>query len=185
MMSRRGNRHFKKQLNNQGFSLLELLVVIAIIAVVSLLVTVGLTVLNKGNAKKANKNLYSSLSELKTSTMAKNGNWYMEIGKDGDSYVFTTYKDSGSPLETYKCSASRISIVYEAGTSSYDVDDYTIMVKFSKADGSCDSVTATKSGMDPVELKNTATSGTFKVTSSGVDYESKLWYKTGKVTTSN
>lgn len=34
-------------------------------------------------------------------------------------------------------------------------------------------------------LKNTATSGTFKVTSSGVDYESKLWYKTGKVTTSN
>ena len=90
-MSRRGNRHFKKQLNNQGFSLLELLVVIAIIAVVSLLVTVGLTVLNKGNAKKANKNLYSSLSELKTSTMAKNGNWYMEIGKDGDSYVFTTY----------------------------------------------------------------------------------------------
>ena len=185
MMSRRGNRHFKKQLNNQGFSLLELLVVIAIIAVVSLLVTVGLTVLNKGNAKKANKNLYSSLSELKTSTMAKNGNWYMEIGKDGDSYVFTTYKDTGSPLETYKCSASRISIVYEAGTSSYNVDDYTIMVKFSKADGSCDSVTATKSGMDPVELKNTATSGTFKVTSSGVDYESKLWYKTGKVTTSN
>ena len=168
-MSRRGNRHFKKQLNNQGFSLLELLVVIAIIAVVSLLVTVGLTV----------------LSELKTSTMAKNGNWYMEIGKDGDSYVFTTYKDTGSPLETYKCSASRISIVYEAGTSSYNVDDYTIMVKFSKADGSCDSVTATKSGMDPVELKNTATSGTFKVTSSGVDYESKLWYKTGKVTTSN
>ena len=58
---------------------MELLVVIAIIAVVSLLVTVGLTVLNKGNAKKANKNLYSSLSELKTSTMAKNGNWYMEI----------------------------------------------------------------------------------------------------------
>ena len=110
-MSRRGNRHFKKQLNNQGFSLLELLVVIAIIAVVSLLVTVGLTVLNKGNAKKANKNLYSSLSELKTSTMAKNGNWYMEIGKDGDSYVFTTYKDTGSPLETYKCSASRISIL--------------------------------------------------------------------------
>ena len=168
-MSRRGNRHFKKQLNNQGFSLLELLVVIAIIAVVSLLVTVGLTVLNKGNAKKANKN----------------GNWYMEIGKDGDSYVFTTYKDTGSPLETYKCSASRISIVYEAGTSSYNVDDYTIMVKFSKADGSCDSVTATKSGMDPIELKNTATSGTFKVTSSGVDYQSKLWYKTGKVTTSN
>ena len=93
--------------------------------------------------------------------MAKNGNWYMEIGKDGDSYVFTTYKDTGSPLETYKCSASRISIVYEAGTSSYNVDDYTIMVKFSKADGSCDSVT------------------------SGVDYQSKLWYKTGKVTTSN
>ena len=184
-MSRRGNRHFKKQLNNQGFSLLELLVVIAIIAVVSLLVTVGLTVLNKGNAKKANKNLYSSLSELKTSTMAKNGNWYMEIGKDGDSYVFTTYKDTGSPLETYKCSASRISIVYEAGTSSYNDDDYTIMVKFSKADGSCDSVTATKAVMDPVELKNTATSGTFMVTSSGVDYESKLWYKTGKVTTSN
>ena len=61
MMSRRGNRHFKKQLNNQGFSLLELLVVIAIIAVVSLLVTVGLTVLNKGNAKKANKNLFQVL----------------------------------------------------------------------------------------------------------------------------
>lgn len=111
------------------------------------------------------------------------GTW--RLVKNGDSYVFTTYKDTGSPLETYKCSASRISIVYEAGTSSYNVDDYTIMVKFSKADGSCESVTATKSGMDPVELKNTATSGTFKVTSSGVDYESKLWYKTGKVTTSN
>ena len=60
-----------------------------------------------------------------------------------------------------------------------------LQLREKEADGSCDSVTATKSGMDPVELKNTATSGTFKVTSSGVDYESKLWYKTGKVTTSN
>ena len=67
------NRLKGNKLNNQGFSLLELLIVIAIIAVFSVTTIFGISAISKGNAKKMNKYLYSSLSELKTSTLSKTG----------------------------------------------------------------------------------------------------------------
>ena len=88
----------KRQLNNHGFSLLELLVVMAIIAVVTVVTMIGINVLYKGNAKKLNKNLYSTISELKTNTMSKAGDWQVVIKKDGGDYVISMMwkKDSSS-----------------------------------------------------------------------------------------
>lgn len=174
----------REKLNNKGFSLLELIIVIAIIAVVTVATMIGITVLSKGNAKKMNKNLYSAISELKTSTMAKSGTWRMTIGKSGNEYVINTYKDA-EVIESYSCSASRIKIKYDYEDnpdSAYSLDDNTLEIVFSRDDGSCKSVKAVEKDE---ELKSKALSGEFIISASGQEYKSKIWYATGRVTTSN
>ena len=107
----------KRQLNNHGFSLLELLVVMAIIAVVTVVTMIGINVLYKGNAKKLNKNLYSTISELKTNTMSKAGDWQVVIKKDGGDYVISMMwkKDSSSEYvekDSYRCGAGTVSYTH-------------------------------------------------------------------------
>lgn len=197
----------ERQLNNKGFSLLELLIVMAIIVIVSVATTVSLTVISKGNAKKVNKNLYSTLSSLKTTTMSKSGDWYMEIVKSGNQYEINTYKEvdvkdadgnvtgKESVLdESYKCSASRISIAYKTNLKSDEndsiaIDDnHSIRVRFSRSDGSCKEVKAIADGSEDINLLNSddyGNKGTFIISVSSNTYESTLWYKTGRVTTVN
>ncbi len=99
----------KRQLNNHGFSLLELLVVMAIIAVVTVVTMIGINVLYKGNAKKLNKNLYSTISELKTNTMSKavTGRLLLK-GWRRLCYFNDVEKDSSSEYvekDSYRCGA--------------------------------------------------------------------------------
>lgn len=177
------------QLNNHGFSLLELLIVIAIIAVVTVATMFGINVLSKGNAKKMNKNLYSSISELKTTTMSKTGDWKITIGKSGNEYVITTYQND-NVKETYKCSASRVSITYtnddgSGSGTSYNLADDTMTIEFSREDGSCKSVKYGSTELKDAGGSSKAMYGTFIVASSGTKYTSELWYATGRVTTIN
>ena len=90
-MSGKKRRDSIGQLNNHGFSLLELLVVMAIIVIVSTITAVGLNVLAEGNAKKANKTMYSKISELRTTTMSKSGEWYMVISCQDNTYKLETH----------------------------------------------------------------------------------------------
>lgn len=192
----------ERQLNNKGFSLLELLIVIAIIVIVSVATTVSLSVISKGNAKKVNKNIYSTLSYLKTTTMSKSGDWYMELSKSGNEYVISTYRETevkdadGNTSkqtvleESYKCSASRISIAYKTNLKSDENDsividgDHSLRIAFSRSDGSCKEVKCSD-GTNLLDDTNYGNKGTFVVSVSKNKYESTLWYKTGRVTTLN
>ena len=184
-----------KQLDNKGFSLLELLIVMAIIVVVSVATTVSLSVISKGNAKKVNKNLYSTLSSLKTTTMSKTGDWYMEVKKSGNQYEINTYrvtevKDADGKVtgtettleESYKCSSSRISIAYKTNLKSDD--NNSIKISFSRSDGSCNKVESSD-GTNLLDSTKYGNKGTFVISVSKNIYESTLWYKTGRVTTQN
>lgn len=192
-----------KQLDNKGFSLLELLIVMAIIVVVSVATTVSLSVISKGNAKKVNKNLYSTLSSLKTTTMSKTGDWYMEVKKSGNQYEINTYsvtevKDADGKVtgtettleESYKCSSSRISIAYKTNLKSDDTDtikiddNNSIKISFSRSDGSCNKVESSD-GTNLLDSTKYGNKGTFVISVSKNIYESTLWYKTGRVTTQN
>lgn len=180
----------KRQLNNHGFSLLELLVVMAIIAVVTVVTMIGINVLYKGNAKKLNKNLYSTISELKTNTMSKAGDWQVVIKKDGGDYVISMMwkKDSSSEYvekDSYRCGAGRISFTYENGTPSAAKADFStdeMVIEYARDNGQ---VKAVKVGSDNYVNKDDAQSGTFIIKTSGTEYTSELWYVTGKVITTN
>lgn len=181
------DRNKRIKLNNHGFSLLELLIVIAIITIVTVVTIFGINALSKGNAKKMNKNLYSAISELKTSTMSKSGNWKITIGKVGKEFVVTTYQND-IVRETFKCSASRVSMTYTndggAGTT-YNLADDTMTIVFSREDGSCKSVKYGSTELNNPGASSPALSGVFTVKSSGTEYKSELWYATGRVTTRN
>ena len=171
------NRLKGNKLNNQGFSLLELLIVIAIIAVFSVTTIFGISAISKGNAKKMNKNLYSSLSQLKTSTMSKTGKWQIVIKKQDNDLLISVMRDS-KEKETYKCSASRVNLVYNDGTD-HSIKDDELVIEFSRDDGSVKSITY--GGTDISDKQH----GKFIVTAAGRSYETELWYKTGRVTTVN
>lgn len=179
-----------KQLNNHGFSLLELLVVMAIIAVITVVTMIGINVLYKGNAKKLNKNLYSTISELKTNTMSKAGNWQVVIKKDGGDYVISMMwkKDSSSEYvekDSYRCGAARITFTYENGSPSAAKADFStdeMVIEYARDNGQ---VRAVKVGSDNYVNKDDAQSGTFVIKTSGTEYTSELWYATGKVITTN
>ena len=60
----------QRHLNNKGFSLIELIVVLAVMAVAITGAVIGISVLGKGDAGKASKNIYSALSSLRTNTLS-------------------------------------------------------------------------------------------------------------------
>ena len=88
----------------------------------------------------------------------------------------------------YETSISVINICYNNTYGYYEdnpdsalsLDNNTIEIVFSREDGSCKSV---KSGDE--ELKNKSLSGEFIISASGQEYKSKIWYATGRVTTTN
>lgn len=182
----------KEKHNNKGFSLLELIIVVAIMAVIIGIMVVSMTVVAKGNAKKAAKNLYNSINTLRFDTMSVNADWYMIITKDSKGYKFTTYKDKGDETgSVYKVlnAGASVNIQYIAddsdGNASHTTTDLTsdtfenMEIKFRKDTGAFEYV---KVNGRPVM---TGTKGTFKVTSGNSEHQVTLWYKTGRITTVN
>ncbi len=190
-MSGKRKRNSIKQLNNHGFSLLELLVVMAIIVIVSTMTAVGLNVLAEGNAKKANKTMYSKISELRTTTMSKSGEWYMVISCQDNTYTLETHhvvNGEDDIKDTSKFSASRISLLYYNGDSStgYNLRDNSLKIQFDRNDGSCKSVAINDSEEFITNKSEASQFGKIVASvSKNNTYESKLWYKTGRVTTQN
>ena len=54
--------------NSKGVTFIELVVVVAILAIMAASATYGITMLVSADAKKASKNLYQAVSELRNDT---------------------------------------------------------------------------------------------------------------------
>ncbi|MGN0318979.1 MAG: Tfp pilus assembly protein FimT/FimU [Lachnospira sp.] len=186
MINKKGSG--ERQLNNKGFSLLELLIVIAIMVIAGALVIIGISVLSQGDGKKMSKNLYSSLINLRSSTMSVNADWYMTVEKEDGIYRIRTYKD-GEVTQSFS-GGSRLDMKYEADGISYDINEGTLLtIKYRKDNGALESVVIDVNGTsdndtDDIDLLK-GTTGVFTITADNTDYLVTMWYKTGRITTEN
>ena len=75
-MIRKRRHSLQKQLQlNKGFTLVELLVVIAIMAIVIGGSAIGVSVISRGNVKKAGNFVYTELNNLRSQTLTVNADY--------------------------------------------------------------------------------------------------------------
>lgn len=138
---------------NGGFSLIELIVTIAIMAIV-LGLSVSITnLIRAGRITSMSEKVNSSISDLRTTTLAKEANYRIKIYKNGGKYLSviqkatvnpadgsitwadfdeTTISDYGS-VYCYDVSGNKLSV----GSQS---TDYTILISFDKASRAFDTI---------------------------------------------
>ncbi len=171
--------------NNRGVSFLELIVVIAIMALMTSLAGAGIGMLINADSKKAAKNTYNLLSELRTDTLSGNGQWTGEITRASANgqYLFTI-KNNGNIMQQ-ETLGSRLDIMVGVNSPLTTADAITasdtIEIKFQQGTGR--TITVKKNGADI-----TSASGSNKVyievkSNSGRSYKLTLWKLTGKVST--
>lgn len=126
--------------NDSGFSLIELVVVIAIMAVLTGVISAGISSLTGRQAQKASKKIESILGTVKVQTMARRS-VTGKLKKDGDSYVFvTTTKINNTDPATEKTDViggKKVKIYFstdDAGTKQ-DITDSGIDIVFDRASG--------------------------------------------------
>ena len=168
--------HNKNYVNNpnKGYTLLELIVVIAILVTLMGLMSAGVGMISKGNAKKASKIMVSALNELRSNTLSVSGTWSAEVYMNKDGYV-AEIKNNAEIKETYHL-GSRISISYD-GLSLLEGD--LLVITYEPRTGKVASVEK-----NSVDVTNGA-SGKVTVRSNGSTTENTitLYYLTGKVET--
>lgn len=173
----------QRHLNNKGFSLIELIVVLAVMAVAITGAVIGISVLGKGDAGKASKNIYSALSSLRTNTLSVNASWELVIEHGSNGYTVKTYKD-GECVDTVK-TGSRIDITFKDEKSSeISLKDNVMVVSYRKDNGRFNMIAAGNDKSSAVNVKaDGSTKGTLNIKGGGREYTVTLWYATGRVTT--
>lgn len=169
-----------KLLNSYGFSLVELIVVIAIMAVMVGGAILSVNILASGDAKKASKTVDSMLSETRTSTLSKQGDWNLRISNiDGSMTVEIM---NGANVQSTKRLGSRIQLSYEDGSGKAIVltkgDAFTI--KYALASGRFERI---ENGTGSLMQEGSAYGQLImKGSNSDTEYVLKLWYETGRIT---
>ncbi|MBQ3545044.1 MAG: prepilin-type N-terminal cleavage/methylation domain-containing protein [Lachnospiraceae bacterium] len=82
-----------KLYNNKGFSLVEIIVTIALMAIVTGATMSIYSWIRTQRIENLTENVSDSLNEVRTSCMSKDGNFFLEIKKDGEKYRAKIYKD--------------------------------------------------------------------------------------------
>ena len=115
----------------------------------------------------------------------------MVISCQDNTYTLETHHVANGEdniKDTSKFSASRISLNYYNGDSStgYDLKNNSLKIQFNKNDGSCKSVKIIDTEEFITDNLDSPQFGKIVASvSRNNTYESKLWYKTGRVTTQN
>lgn len=182
MIGRRNKGKLKQ--NNAGMSFIELIVVIGIIAVMAGMLAYGVSLLVNADSKKASKNLYQEISNLRNETLAQTGTWYGEITRSSSKgqYYFTVYRDDSSGVIKQidrQALGSRITITARGAAETLITDTTSVKIYFNPGTGTVKSINHGTSGAD---LRDTTNKFYFDVASnSGESYELTLWINTGKI----
>ena len=133
--------------DNKGFSLVELVIILAIIAALGSAMFYSFTLMTGQYARECANNLSAALDKEKNYALTRSASvdCYMEIVKDGNSYVARYYVPEsaiaeGSDLtgngadwlyaEELKIGKSRVNISYKIGSGSEITIDDDTSVKF-------------------------------------------------------
>jgi len=172
--------------NNKGVSFVELVVVVAILAVMAATMSYGLTLLVNADSKKASKNLYQALSQLRNDTLSQTGTWYGELRRTSSNgqYTFTTYReDDQTHVVEQKDQiqlGSRLTITGVGNSTTTVSDTNYIRIYFTPGSGTVKSILdyANASLKNPSSIRYE-----FTITANnGLEYKLVLWTNTGKVT---
>lgn len=87
-----------KKNRNAGVTLVEVIVVIAIMGILVGMSSVGISLMFGHDAEKTAVDIEGGLDKLRSYSMSKSGNWYIEIRDDGSRSQWTIYQD-GVPVE--------------------------------------------------------------------------------------
>ncbi len=172
--------------NNRGVSFIELIVVVAILAVMASTAAYGVNMLVNADAKKASKNLYQEISDLRNETLAQTGIWYGELSRSSakGQYVFTIYRrDSLGNVNQVRRQnlGSKVTIKAVGAAENVITDTQSVLLYFNQGTGTVKNVLSGVSGAD---LCNTSNKFYFKVESpNGASYTLTLWLNTGKIST--
>lgn len=171
--------------NNRGVTFIELVVVVAILALMAAGATYGVSMLVNADAKKASKNLYQAVSELRNETLSQTGEWYGELKRESANgqYIFTILRKDSDGIKVKEefqlGSKIRISVT---GQGTTDITDASpIYIYFNPGSGTVKKV-ENDLGASLLNL----TSIIFKfdiVSNNGNNQELTLWTNTGKIST--
>ena len=116
--------------NNKGVTFVELVVVVAILAIMAASATYGITMLVSADAKKASKNLYQAVSELRNDTLSQTGEWWGELKRTSGNgqYTFTI-----SVLVYFKPGSGTVDKVVSGVTNASMLDSTSIKFTFNIA----------------------------------------------------
>ena len=157
--------------NNKGVTFIELVVVVAILAIMAASATYGITMLVSADAKKASKNLYQAVSELRNDTLSQTGEWWGELKRTSGNgqYTFTIYRrdTDGNVVEKDKQQLGSKLTISVTGNGTTTVTDTVV------------SGVTNASMLDSTSIKFT-----FNIASNnGLTYKLILWTNTGKIAT--
>lgn len=175
------------KLNNSGMSFIELIVVIGIIAVMAGALAYGVSLLVNADSKKASKNLYQEISNLRNETLAQTGIWYGEITRESakGQYYFTLYRQDSSGVKRQmnrQALGSRITITAKGAAETVITDSTSVKIYFNPGTGT---VKAIQHGVSGADLRNTTSNKFYFYVESnaGEAYTLTLWNNTGKIST--
>lgn len=171
--------------DNRGVTFVELIVVVAILAVMAASATYGITMLVSADAKKASKNLYQAVSELRNDTLSQTGEWWGELKRTSANgqYAFTIYKKDSEGNVTEKDKqmlGSKLTVSVTGNGTTTVTDTDSVLVYFKPGSGTVDKVV---SGVTNASLlDSTSIKFTFNIASNnGLTYKLVLWTNTGKI----
>ena len=178
-MIRKRRHSLQKQLQlNKGFTLVELLVVIAIMAIVIGGSAIGVSVISRGNVKKAGNFVYTEINNLRSQTLTVNADWKLDIVKDTDGTCSKTIgKGYNITISDYANSSDK---------TDYAVDsDKKATVTYTRSSGRVGSfvVNAGASRSDKLDVNNNL-KAVITISRGSHSYDVTVWYSTGKLSLS-
>lgn len=169
-----------KKRDNKGFSIIEIIVTLAIMAIITASAVSIYSWISKNKIRSMAGNVNSAISDVRSKTLSKSGNWQLIIKKDSTGKyvaIINQTDNAGNVSSENKTIADygKISVMtLHAGVYTLD-EQFELHISFKKADGSVDEMAVYRSGTRIDEIK-----GEIKLEYSNLSRTVKLIKNTGK-----
>lgn len=141
--------------SNTGFSLIEMIVTIAIMAVVLGGAISIYSLINSSRLNSMAENIDDAISDTRSRTLAKSGEYQLKIYADGGNIKATVQKMNGATWENFETTTlgrDNVHVTLKDVPSNNEVEikegssGYYLIVSFNKSDGTFNKIKIVKNG---------------------------------------